>query len=66
MPSKSQSMHNLMVWCCNDPKAAERFGIEQDVACEFVEADRKAGQWQPVTVDEKKPNQIRLPKIAEW
>lgn len=45
-PSKSQSQHNFMVACCNNAEFAKKNGIDQKVACEFVEADKKAGKWQ--------------------
>lgn len=46
MPSKSQKQHNLMVTACHSKVFAEKVGISQDVACEFVLADKKAGLWQ--------------------
>ena len=45
MPSKSQKQHDLMVRACKSKAFAEQVGISQEVACEFVEADLKAGKW---------------------
>jgi len=40
MPSASKKQHNLMAMVANDPKAAKRVGISQDVGKEFVAADK--------------------------
>ena len=40
MPSTSQRQHNLMALVANDPKAAKRLGISQDVGREFMKADK--------------------------
>lgn len=40
MPSTSKKQHNLMAMVANDPKAAKRVGISQDVGKEFVAADK--------------------------
>ena len=45
MPSKSQKQHDLMVRACQSKEVADRIGISQSVACEFVDADLKAGLW---------------------
>ena len=44
MPSKSQKQHNFMVMACKDPEFAKKHNIDQKVACEFVEADKKANE----------------------
>ena len=51
MPSKSQKQHNLMAMVANDPKAAKRVGIPQDVGQEFMKADKgkKFGSGGPRT-----------------
>lgn len=40
MPSTSKKQHNLMAMVANDPKAAKRVGISQDVGKEFIAADK--------------------------
>lgn len=40
MPSASKKQHNMMAMVANDPKAAKRLGISQDVGKEFVTADK--------------------------
>lgn len=42
MPSKSKKQHNFMVMACKDAKFAKAHNIDQKVACEYVEADKKA------------------------
>jgi hypothetical protein len=51
MPSKSKKQHDLMVAACKSKRFADKVKISQDVACEFVEADREAGLWQPNAED---------------
>lgn len=46
MPSKSQAQHDLMLRACNSEAFAKKVKIKQEVACEFVDADKKAGLWQ--------------------
>ena len=46
MPSKSQKQHDFMLIACNNKEFAEKNGISQEAACEFVEADKKEGLWQ--------------------
>lgn len=46
MPSKSQKQHNLMLAVSNDPALAEKVGIDQTVANEFLEKDAAEGLWQ--------------------
>jgi hypothetical protein len=40
MPSVSKSQHNLTEMVDHDPGAAQRLGIKQAVARDFVEADK--------------------------
>lgn len=42
MPSKSEKQHKFMVMACKDAQFAKEHNIDQKVACEFVEADKKA------------------------
>ena len=44
MPSKSKKQHDFMVRACSDPEFAKKHNIDQKVACEFVEADKKAAE----------------------
>ena len=46
MPSKSKLQHDLMQAACHSKEFADKIKISQDVACEFVEADKKEGLWQ--------------------
>lgn len=46
MPSKSQAQHDFMQKACDNAAFAEKAKISQSVACEFIEADKKAGLWQ--------------------
>ncbi len=46
MPSKSQKQHDFMVVACKDKDFAKKNGIDQEVACEFVDADQKENLWQ--------------------
>lgn len=46
MPSKSQKQHDFMVIACKDAEFAEKNGIQQEVACEYVQADKEEGLWQ--------------------
>lgn len=59
MPSKSQKQHDLMLSACHSADFAKKVGIEQAVACEFVEADKKEGLWQ---TKEKKASESILDK----
>lgn len=59
MPSKSQAQHDLMVAACASADFAKKVGITQQVACEFVEEDKKAGKWQ-------KKNKTKKPKSMNW
>lgn len=40
MPSKTQRQHNLMAMAANDAAFAKRKGIPQEVAREFLKADK--------------------------
>ena len=42
MPSVSKKQHNFMVLACKDPEFAKANNIDQKVACEYVEADKKS------------------------
>lgn len=46
MPSKSQKQHNLMLAVSNDEALAEKVGITQAVAKEFLSKDAEEGLWQ--------------------
>jgi hypothetical protein len=46
MPSKSQKQHDLMLAVSNDEALAEKVGIKQAVAKEFLEKDAEEGLWQ--------------------
>jgi hypothetical protein len=41
MPSKSKAQHDLMQAAAHDPKFAAKAGVPQEVAKEFVSADKK-------------------------
>lgn len=41
MPSVSEKQRKFMLAACNDKEFADKAGIEQKVACEFVEADKR-------------------------
>lgn len=41
MPSKSTKQHKLMVAAANNKKFAEKVGIKQRVAKEYVKADKQ-------------------------
>jgi len=40
MPSTSQKQHNLMEMVAHDPAAAQRTGVPESVAKEFVRGDK--------------------------
>lgn len=46
MPSKSLRQHNLMAAAAHDKAIAEKNGIPQKVAREYIEADKKLGGTQ--------------------
>ena len=62
MPSKSQKQHNMMVAACHSKEFADKIKISQDVACEFVEADKKEGLWQ--TEENKSDKQSKKKKTS--
>lgn len=66
MPSVSQRQHRLMVACCNDPKVAKEKGIKQEVACEFVKADKDAGLWQLKEKGDKKSKKKPKHRSSDW
>lgn len=49
MPSKSEKQRRFMEMACKDAKFAKKHNIDQKVACEFVEADRKLKKDQKAT-----------------
>jgi hypothetical protein len=53
MPSKSQEQHDFMQAAAHNKEFADNADIPQEVAKEFVEADKEAGLWQKS--EEKKP-----------
>ncbi len=67
MPSRSQAQHDFMVICCKDKDFADKNGINQEVACEFVEADKKAGKWQKEKSEQKKKKpRIKRGGSSKW
>jgi uncharacterized membrane protein len=46
MPSKSKKQHNLMLAAAHDKKLAKKLGIPQEIADEFLKADKKAGKYK--------------------
>jgi hypothetical protein len=46
MPSKSKKQHDTMQAAAHSEKFAKKVGIPQDVAQEFVDADKKAGKYK--------------------
>jgi hypothetical protein len=47
MPSKSAQQHRFMEAAAHNPAFAEKAGIPQNVAKEFVAADKKAAKRTP-------------------
>lgn len=41
MPSVSEKQRRLMQAACHSKEFAEKAGISQEIACEFVEADKR-------------------------
>ena len=41
MPSKSEKQKKFMAAACHDEEFAKKNNIDQDIACEFFEADQK-------------------------
>lgn len=58
MPSKSQKQHNFMMAACKDPEFAKKHNIDQKVACEFIEADKKA--------KEEAEKEGKKPPFVDW
>jgi len=56
MPSKSQKQHDLMVIVAADKDFAEKTGIDQAVAREFLKEDEELGLWQKVPAEDMKPD----------
>lgn len=54
MPSKSKAQHDLMQAAAYNATFAAQAGIDQDVAKEFIQADKEAGLWQSEDTDDKK------------
>lgn len=46
MPSKSQKQHDFMKIASKNKDFADKNNISQDVAKEFVDADKKVGKYQ--------------------
>jgi hypothetical protein len=46
MPSKSKKQERLMQAAAHNEKFSKKVGIPQDVAQEFVDADKKAGKYK--------------------
>lgn len=46
MPSKSYIQHRLMEAAKHDKEIAKKAHVPQEVAREFVDADKKEGIWQ--------------------
>lgn len=53
MPSKSKEQHDLMKIAANNAKFAEKVGIPQEVAKEYLEKDKEAGLYQEEESDER-------------
>lgn len=47
MPSSSKKQHDAMAAAAHSPKVAKEMGISQKQAQEFLDADKKAGKFQP-------------------
>jgi hypothetical protein len=54
MPSKSAQQHRFMEAAAHNPEFAEKAGIPQKVAKEFVAADERAGKRTPAKRRAKK------------
>jgi len=54
MPSKSQSQHDLMNIAAHDEAFAKKNHIPQEVAQDFIDADKKEGLWQPENKESSK------------
>lgn len=55
MPSKSQAQHDTMNAAAHSKEFADKVNIPQEVAKEYVKADKEAGVFQtPAKSEEKK------------
>jgi len=54
MQSISQRQHDFMKKAVQDKEYAKKRGISQELAKEFIEADRKANLWEKGGVEKKK------------
>lgn len=54
MPSKSAQQHSFMEAAAHNPAFAEKAGIPQKVAKEFVAADKRAAKKKPAKKASKK------------
>ena len=63
MPSKSEKQHNFMVMACHDPEFAKKHNIDQKVACEFVEADRKKKEEEKKKTEQEEK---KKPAFVNW
>ncbi len=53
MPSKSEKQARTMRAAAHDPEFAKKMGIDQDVAKEFVEADKKKAEQSSESLGDK-------------
>lgn len=44
MPSESKAQHNMFEMVLHNPKQARKMGIPQQVAADYVAADKKRGK----------------------
>lgn len=58
MPSESKAQHNFFEAVKNNPKFAKKVGVSQDVATDFVEADKHSESW-------KEQDHVSHPKEGE-
>lgn len=63
MPSHSQKQHDFMELVLRDKKFAEKAKVDQKVAKEFLDADRKADLWQKPDTVVKLPSGYRFRKL---
>lgn len=66
MPSKSWKQHKLMEKAAHDAEFAKEHHIDQAVAQEFIEADKKAGLTTEAAFEKKAKPKPKKPKYAEW
>jgi len=53
MPSKSEKQKKFMAAACHDEEFAKKNHIDQEVACEFFEADKQEEKKKHESVVEK-------------